>query len=64
MRFFLYCGACCGLSPGEGLVDLAAVGISLYAGFALAGSDAFADDELDLPGADDGAAFGGGEVGP
>ena len=48
------------MSLGEGRVDFAAVGISLYAGFDLAGSDAVADEELDLSGADDGATFGGG----
>ena len=65
VRFFLYWGACCGLSAGGGRDDFAVVGICLYAGLALAGPGAAADEEeLERPGALDGAIFGGGGLGP
>ena len=66
MRFFLYWGACCGLSAGGGRDDFAVVGICLYAGLALAGPGAAAadDEELERPGALVGAIFGGGDLGP
>ena len=44
VRFFLYWGAGCGLSVGEGRDDLADVGICFGAGLAFAGPAA-ADDE-------------------
>ena len=63
VRFFLYWGACCGLSAGDGRVDFAVVGICLYAGLALAGPGAADEEELERPGALDGAIFGGGGLG-
>ena len=63
MRFFLYWGACCGLSPGDGRVDFAVVGIDLYAGLALAGPGAADEEELERPGALVGVTFGGGGLG-
>ena len=60
VRFFLYWGACCGLSPGDGRVDFAVVGICWYAGLSLAGPGAADEEELERPGALVGATFGGG----
>ena len=47
VRFFLYWGAGCGLSVGEGRDDFADVGICFGAGLAFAGPAAADDDELE-----------------
>ena len=47
VRFFLYWGAGCGLSVGDGRDDFAAVGICLGAGLALAGPAAADEEELE-----------------
>ena len=47
MRFFLYWGAGCGLSVGDGRDDFADVGICFDAGLAFAGPAAADDDELE-----------------
>ena len=47
VRFFLYWGAGCGLSVGDGRDDLADVGICFGAGLAFAGPAAADDEELE-----------------